>query len=199
MSIDLTGAATGLGLGDLGLLVSWGLKMLGFNNNASINGLEFTLLEEAEYTTAIQMTQHPVEHGANITDHAIVMPIEVVLTGYFSDNLGSAALALYSGGISGLFSDRSAISVLLKKQRDRAPVYVVFNGNYYKEMLITDIKVTDTLETANVTYAKVTLKQILYATAKDTTVSNDTQNDPSATGSPADKGTVTAQPAAGKP
>ena len=84
--------------------------------------IEFDAKLEGVTSKAIQLTQFPVEFGANVNDHAILLPDRYLLTGAVSNTplgiglddigmMGAGAVASVVGGIGG--AAISAVSAYL--------------------------------------------------------------------------------------
>lgn len=88
----------------------------------AIGPLEFDAKLEGITSKSIVLTQYPVEFGANVNDHAILMPNRYLLTGAVSNNplglglddvgmMGAGAVSTAVGGVGG--AAISAISAYL--------------------------------------------------------------------------------------
>lgn len=93
----------------------------------AIGPLEFDAKLEGITSKSIVLTQYPVEFGANVNDHAILMPNRYLLTGAVSNNplglglddvgmMGAGALSTAVGGVGG--AAISAISAYLLSGSD---------------------------------------------------------------------------------
>ena len=91
-------------------------------NLPKIGPLEFDAKLEGITSKSVVLTQYPVEFGANVNDHAILMPNRYLLTGAVSNSplglglgdigmMGAGALATAVGGIGG--AALSAVSAYL--------------------------------------------------------------------------------------
>jgi hypothetical protein len=91
-------------------------------NLPKIGPLEFDAKLEGITSKSVVLTQYPVEFGANVNDHAILMPNRYLLTGAVSNSplglglgdigmMGAGALATAVGGIGG--AAISAVSAYL--------------------------------------------------------------------------------------
>lgn len=78
----------------------------------AINKIEFDAKLEGVTSKAVQLTQFPVEVGANVNDHAVLLPDRYLLTGAVSNTplgiglddigmMGVGAVATAVGGITG--------------------------------------------------------------------------------------------------
>lgn len=93
----------------------------------SIGPLEFDAKLEGVTSKAVQLTQYPVEFGANTNDHAILLPNRYLLTGAVSNAplglglddigmMGAGAVATAVGGVAG--AAISAVSAYLLSGSD---------------------------------------------------------------------------------
>lgn len=78
----------------------------------AIESIEFDAKLEGATSKAVQLTQYPVEFGANVNDHAILLPDRYLLTGAVSNSplglglndigmMGAGAAATAIGGLAG--------------------------------------------------------------------------------------------------
>lgn len=78
----------------------------------AIESIEFDAKLEGATSKAVQLTQYPVEFGANVNDHAILLPDRYLLTGAVSNSplglglndigmMGVGAAATAIGGLAG--------------------------------------------------------------------------------------------------
>lgn len=109
---------------------------------------EFTadITTEETLTDSLQITTHPVQQGANITDHAYVNPVSITVKTVF----GASDLSLSE------IYDR-----LLKLQASRIPIDVVTGRRIYKNMLIKTLSQTITKGNENVLAIDFTLQEII--------------------------------------
>lgn len=115
----------------------------------------------------LEMTDHPVEAGATITDHAFKLPATVVIQCGFSAS-GPATSNPFSLHESVNLSD--IYDSLLKLQDPPTLVNVVTGKRLYKNMLIKSIAVETDKETENVLMVTVTCRQVIIATTQNITV-----------------------------
>lgn len=86
---------------EIGLL---GASSLFLQQSNQIGGIQVDTTLEETYEDSIEVTEHPVEAGAQITDHSFKRPMELVLQCGWSDSSTSGALGL----VSGLLATQSA-------------------------------------------------------------------------------------------
>jgi hypothetical protein len=139
-----------------------------------LGGIEVQLTVEEIYSDSVEVTQHPVESGADISDHAFKRPMELVLRSGWSNSsdlslLNLPSQATFTGGsmvnadyISGVYS------ALLALQESRQPLVVVSGLRRYDAMVITDLEVRRDTTTANALMLVAYCKQIIYASAQAT-------------------------------
>lgn len=115
------------------------------------------------------ITEHPVEQGAAITDHAYKRPAELVLRMAWSNSgLGAlindftAVTSLLSGQGEGGFSYIQEIyNSILELQESRIPFDIITGKRKYTNMLIRDITTSTTEATENSLVVSIHCRQIL--------------------------------------
>lgn len=133
----------------------------------NIGGYFFDAILREEHKSTIKITSHPVQTGANITDHSYVEPAVVVLEIGMSDAMDSL--------VAGQFTSRytksvSAFQALLDMQVSRIPVSVHTRVRTYNNMLIEDITTPDDSTTLAGLRCSVTLREIFLVEVTKTTV-----------------------------
>lgn len=120
------------------------------SSGRSIGGIEpdITIEEVGRDTTFI--TNHPVERGATISDHAFMMPVEVEMRCGWSDS---------SGGWQGY--SQAVYEGLQDLQQAREPFEVVTGKRVYDNMLISALEVTTSQETAFALMARIALREVI--------------------------------------
>ena len=115
-----------------------------------------------KHSDTLEITEHPVEVGAAISDHAYRRPSEVVMQVGFAD--GGSLLDLLdttSFGLSAGLSPREVYQNLLDLQNSRVPFDVVTGKRLYSNMLIRAMEVTTERSTENVLSAVLTLREVI--------------------------------------
>lgn len=84
-------------LAEIGLLGGISLFMAQSNR---IGGIQVDTTLEESYEDSLEITDHPVESGAQVTDHSFKRPMELVLTCGWSDSSSSGFAGLASGLIA---------------------------------------------------------------------------------------------------
>lgn len=173
-------------------------RMLRTENASSITQIITQMTIEEVHSDEMEITEHPVEQGTTISDHAFARPSEVVITMAWSNSpnssgplnqiLGAAANAspllqkVIGAGeaINGLlhaFSSGDPVvkqkyQAILKLYNDRR-IFDVYTGKrVYKNMLIKSLATTTDAKTENSLILRMALKQILMAQTQTVTVPN---------------------------
>ena len=155
---------------------------------ASIDSLvpDVMIRENARDATAV--TDHPVEVGAAISDHAFMLPEEIEMLLGWSDS---------TGGAIG-YSDE-AYEMLLDLQKQRQPFELTTGRRSYKDMLITGIQETRDDKTSNVLMVSVRMRRVIITQTQTTSAGapNSAQANPAKTGSTIDRGQQQLKPVTG--
>jgi hypothetical protein len=148
---------------------------------------------EESHRDEVIITQHPVEGGGVITDHAYKRPAEIEIRCGFSNS---------SAGYVGYVQEQ--YRALLALQLARQPFNVYTGKRRYRNMLIRGISVVTDPHSENVLMASVALQEIIIVSTQttggaakgpDTAApgTNDKQADPASTGDVSNGGSVEAQ------
>ena len=126
-----------------------------------------------KHQDVLEITEHPTEDDAPITDHAFKRPSELTMEVGFSG--GGAILDLLSNtpfdfGFG--LSPRETYQQLLDLQASRVPFDVVTGKRIYSNMLIRVLDVTTDRTTENVLMATLTLKEALITSTQTISVAN---------------------------
>ena len=140
----------------------WG-SGLGFQQllmvKTNLGGYFFDAVFSVDTEHSLTVTQHPVQTGANISDHAFVNPIRMTMQVGVSDAMAYRAGTNYGG--DGKTKSVQAYRLLCKLQELRIPMQVVTRLNTYQNMLIESIDVSDDVSTLCALKATVNLVQVL--------------------------------------
>lgn len=146
----------------------------------SIGPFNATLTIEEVASDDLEITQHPVQQGAAITDHAYLKPATVAVKVVFNDEDASLA---------------ETYAKLLQLQGSREPIDVVTGKRAYKNMLIKSLGQTNDLMTENVLSISMQLQEILLTSVEVVTVpERSKQANPGKTGATEKAGQKKAQP-----
>jgi len=152
------------------------------------------VIEEA-HTDTLTITDHPVEQGAEVSDHAFKNPAEL------SMRIGWSASSLALGGvISGIVNGsllktkiktvRDVYEELLKLQASRKTFDVSTGKRLYKSMLIRSISTVTDQSTENALIVTVVLREIIIVQTKAAKLKAANQASPDKTAPVVDRGTV---------
>lgn len=115
-----------------------------------------------KHSDTLEITEHPVETGAAISDHAYKRPSELVMEVGFA---GGGSLLDFANELTGTsllgMSPRETYQKLLDIQAERKPFDVVTGKRIYKNMLLRGIEVTTDKTTENVLSAVLTLREVI--------------------------------------
>lgn len=119
----------------------------------SLGTITAHVVVEESHDDKVEVTEHPVEQGASISDHAFKKPAELTLRlGWSNANAEAAGNSNYVAEI---------YDQLLKLQEKREPVSVVTGKRLYKNMLITGLTVTTDKDTEQVLLVTVTCREVI--------------------------------------
>ncbi|HHS9738672.1 TPA: phage baseplate protein [Raoultella ornithinolytica] len=124
-----------------------------------------------KHNDTLEITEHPVEVGAAISDHAYRRPSEVVMQVGFAGG-GSLLdfLDTTSFGLSAGLSPKETYQELLDLQNSRVPFDVVTGKRIYTNMLIRALEVTTDRTSENVLSAVLTLREVIITSTTTTQV-----------------------------
>ena len=125
------------------------------------------------------ITDHPVEQGAAISDHAFKKPAEVSLRYGWSDS--SAIINTLFGGRT--ISVQEVYNKLLTLQESREPFDLITGKRAYNNMLIVSLKVETNIMTNDVLYVSAICRQVIIVpTSLTTAAPTEDQATPEVTG-----------------
>lgn len=129
-----------------------------------------------KHSDTLEITEHPVETGAAISDHAYKRPSEVVMEVGFAGGgaLLDFASSLTSSSLLGM-SPRETYQKLLDLQSSRTPFDVVTGKRIYKNMLIRALEVTTDKATENVLSAVLTMREVIVTSTQTVQVADKTE------------------------
>lgn len=193
----MTVLGIGVAAGQIALQLLSTKPKRGFDDGSGTLLIPDATIEEV-HTDDMEITDHPVEQGASISDHAFKRPAEVVITAGWSDSpnnsgvvnsvLGSAANANSAvqavigaaellGGILNVLDGSStsspstqAYQSLVTMQQNRS-LFTIYTGKRtYQNMLIKSLATTTDQRTENSAIIRITCRQLLMAQTQTVTV-----------------------------
>lgn len=178
-------------LSQVGLLVAGTVEDVLLRVGRSIGTIipQCTIEERARDELAI--TEHPIQSGSPITDHAYKMP--AILTARYGWSQSGAIFNFNGGGI--LSSDpKDVYSQLLDLQASRQPFQLVTGKRAYDNMLIQSLEQITDRNSENVLNVTITFKEIFIVNVDEVTVIPSDQANPAQTAPVVNKGTVQPKP-----
>ncbi|WP_186104938.1 phage baseplate protein [Burkholderia gladioli] len=171
----------------------------------SIGPVTVAVSIEERLTDEVTLTDHPVEIGADITDHAYRRPSEVVMQCGWSNSDYAALLgtlkAIFNGSLPTDDYVSSVYSQLLAIQQAREPFSVTTSRRKYDNMLITSLSTVTDLKTNSVLIVTASMREIIMVESKVTKLPpKANQANPAATAETVNMGTkqlVAGNPAPG--
>ena len=124
-----------------------------------------------KHMDSIEITEHPVEIGAAVSDHAYKKPSEVIMElgfaggGSLLDFVDTSKIGLSLG-----LSPKETYQKILEMQEAREPIKVITGKRTYENMLIRAIEVTTDRSSENVLMCLLTLREIIFTSTKDVQV-----------------------------
>ena len=124
--------------------------------DADGNRYLFDAVFSAAHELSLSVTDHPVQSGAAVADHAYLQPETVTLSVGMSDAMTAA------GTLAGESGERSvsAYQKLLELARARRPLTLVTRLETYSNMLIQTVSAEETADSMNALRAEITLKRL---------------------------------------
>jgi len=140
------------------------------------------------HSDEVTVTQHPVDTGANIADHAYRQPATVVCTFGWSDSsrLINSLMSGGTGAVGSLLKGKGSVEdvykTLLELKDKRTTLKLSTAKRVYPCVIITRITTT-TVDSENAAVIEITFQEILVAQAKTVTLASVQQKKPEKTAS----------------
>lgn len=134
----------------------------------NIGGYFFDAVLREDHTESVKVTEHPVQTGANISDHAYNLPAKLTMEIGMSDAMDSIVTGQFTGWYT---KSVSAYQMLKQLKEARLPLRVLTRLNLYENMIIEEINAPDDVKTLYGLRCTVTLKEIFVVEVSKTTVS----------------------------
>lgn len=142
----------------------------------SIAGIVPQVVIEEKHRDELVITNHPVQNGANITDHAFKNPSMVSLRYGWSSSGALYSLDLGAPSVDDVYA------MLLDLQASRQPFDVVTGKRNYSNMLIRSLDLVTDRTTENSIVVEVMLQQIIIVDTQTATLkSAANMSDPAST------------------
>lgn len=129
---------------------------------------------QVEHQQELRRTEHPVQTGANISDHAYLVPARLVMEIGMSDAMDSYFRpSTWQGSKS---KSVSAYQTMLALQFSRIPLSITTRLRTYQNMVIESLTPQDTFKTTAGLKMRVEFGQIFMASVSQTAVSARSQD-----------------------
>lgn len=140
-----------------------------FRPKRSLGAIEAQVTIEESHTDELVITDHPIEQGANVTDHAYKRPAEVTVRCGWS-NSGTQSIAqevdsflslLEGNGLGAAGYVQSIYAQLLTLQESRIPFDIVTGKRKYRNMLIRSISASTDEKSEHSLFVTVVCREII--------------------------------------
>lgn len=139
-----------------------------------------------DHIDALEITQHPIEQGAVITDHAYKRPALVTIRCGWSNSPNASAgnfLTAAANSVASIVSTSSAAGSqpdqarqiyqgLLQMQSDRIPFDIYTGKRMYTNMLLETLSVDTRIESENALRATLRCRQLIIVSTSVVTLPN---------------------------
>lgn len=140
------------------------------DENGVIYGWFFDAFLKESHVGSVRVTEHPVQSGANISDHAYNLPDKLTIEILMSDVMDTViANQFYNEGPK--TKSISAYEVLRQLKEKRQPLKVRTRLYYYENMLIENMTTNDDFKTGESLRCTVMMRQIMMASVSTGVVS----------------------------
>lgn len=123
-------------------------------------GYYFDAFTKENHVGSVRVTEHPVQGGSNISDHAYNLPDKLTIEVLVSDSVQPIVAGQFA---SGKTKSISAYEVIRKLKEKRVLVSVRTRLHYYTNMIIENMSVSDDYKSANSLRCTVSLRQVMMA------------------------------------
>ncbi|MDE9463545.1 phage baseplate protein [Xenorhabdus bovienii] len=177
------------------------LSTLFSQNTRKIEMIVPSVVISEKHMDSTEITEHPVQRGAAISDHAYDKPSEVTMEigfaggGSLIDGFDTSKIKLFdldTGATLGK-SPKEVYEQLLKLKASKEPFDVTTGKRQYKNMLIRAIEVTTDKTSENVLMVTLTLREVIIVETQTAPVTAppERMKYPLDTAPAVDRGTVT--------
>jgi len=138
----------------------------------NIGGWFFDAFLKLDHKSSLAITDHPVQSGVSVSDHAYLKPRILTIDVGMSECGRQLIPTQFSGSWS---RSVRAYQVLTDMQKSRIPVTVLTRLGQYKNMLVEDIDVSDDYKTLFGLKATVMMKELIVAEVTTVKISASSQ------------------------
>ncbi|WP_447870309.1 phage baseplate protein [Serratia fonticola] len=150
------------------------LSVLFSQQRRRIGAIVPSVVISEKHSDALEITEHPVEIGAPVSDHAFKRPSEVTMElgfasgGSLIDGIDTAQIFNIDTGLSLGTSPADVYQELLSLQETRVPFDLITGKRTYKNMLIRAIEVTTDKTSENVLMCVLTMREVIISQTQKT-------------------------------
>ena len=126
----------------------------------------FDAIIRLEHTQIQQITQHPVQTGANITDHSFSLPAQLMLEIGMSDIMDSVEPGQWGTGEYGTPKSVVAYQKILEWKNAGEPLTITTRLDTYENMVVGHLTTLDNINTIYGLKSLVTFQQIITVEIK---------------------------------
>lgn len=136
-----------------------------------INGFQVDAELEGNHIFDSEITEHPVESGADVVDHVRPFPIEVEVVGIVSDT--PIGLIEELRGVPGAGSSHAgdALAILLEIRENREPVTIETSLQEFSNMALMSLSIPTSAQIGDTLEFRARFRQIEFITNNRTTIS----------------------------
>ena len=136
-------------------------------NGWSLDGLFFDSWLTLHHSNSVTITQHPVETGAAISDHAYVNPKRFSFDIGITNSLGDGQFSSFTAAPTRAIN---AYAALQNRLENRTPMILVCKYGTYDNILIESLDAADDASTIEASKFQIGLVEILRADTRSTKV-----------------------------
>lgn len=152
-----------------------------FGQGRSIAGIVPDVVIEERHNDTMVITDHPVQVGHPISDHAYQQPPELVMKIGWSDS-SMLLNSVMSGSIfSGITSLNDMYQTLLDLMQQAEPLDITTGKRQYDNMVIKSLAVTTDKATENALVVTATFRKVFIVDTQTATLTADNQASPEKT------------------
>lgn len=145
------------------------LSVLFSQQKRRIGAIVPSVVISERHSDVLEITEHPVEKGAPINDHAFKRPAEVTMElgfaggGSLLDLADTTRMFDMNTGLSMGTTPRDIYQQLIELQNNRQPFDVTTGKRHYKNMLLRSLDVTTDNHSENVLMCVLTLREVIIS------------------------------------
>ena len=132
-------------------------------NFVSTNKVIFDTLTKWTNSNQSQVTEHAIENGAPISDNVFNQPLEIQISGVFTDS-AQGLLGLLDPSVANTRTAQERYTQLLQWQLDKQPLIFLYDQDSFLNMIILGINRERTNKLTKGMRVSLSLKNVNFAT-----------------------------------